>query len=474
MDNLGPKYRESTSARMRRKKPVERSRPPAVGERKALRKRLVLSNTNALEVQGMQDLSVETMVDSRLRGAVLGLPMEMLHQMKAAQAFKPTQGWFLFRRPGIVLRRETLEMGRLFERIGTGDEKGKVVKKVITGVRGSGKSVHLLQAIAMGFLKRWIVITVPEGKILPNYFSAVWVDINYLIAQDLVIANTSYGSLGNSEPAQYVQNDATAALLSRIAITNKEVLSELHLSRSHPALGASLRPNMSLEDLARLGGRDPSIAWPVFLALWTELTAAESVRDSGTPNPFKPRPPMLVTVDGLAHWMMDSKYRNAQFKPIHAHDLAFVNHFLSLLRPGEPKPVFPNGGLLLYATSASNNPTVPTFDFVLKQLAARQEGINPLSPQFPRTDPYAGFDERVLELFNAASQGKLANESPTEVQRLGGLTRDETRGFMEYFARSGLLRERVTEEWVGEKWSLAGGGIIGEMEKLGRRLRVAA
>ena len=33
-----PKYRESKSARMRKRKPVERSRPPAVGERKALRR----------------------------------------------------------------------------------------------------------------------------------------------------------------------------------------------------------------------------------------------------------------------------------------------------------------------------------------------------------------------------------------------------------------------------------------------------
>jgi small subunit ribosomal protein S29 len=45
---------------------------------------------------------------------------------------------------------------------------------------------------------------------------------------------------------------------------------------------------------------------------------------------------------------------------------------------------------------------------------------------------------------------------------------------MEYFARSGLLRENINDEWVGEKWSLAGGGVVGELEKLGRRLRVMA
>jgi small subunit ribosomal protein S29 len=58
-------------------------------------------------------------------------------------------------------------MGRLFEKIsGDGDapEKGKVVKKIITGSKGSGKTVHLLQAMTMGFLKNWVVITVPDGK----------------------------------------------------------------------------------------------------------------------------------------------------------------------------------------------------------------------------------------------------------------------------------------------------------------------
>jgi small subunit ribosomal protein S29 len=149
---------------MRKRKTVERPRPPPVGERKSLRKRIVLSNTNALEIEGMQDLSVETMVDSRLRGSVVGLPVPMLDQLRAVQAFKPTQGWSIFRRPGTVLRRETLEMGRLFERISDGPEKGNVVKKVITGARGSGKSVHLLQAMAMGLLKKWVVLTVPECK----------------------------------------------------------------------------------------------------------------------------------------------------------------------------------------------------------------------------------------------------------------------------------------------------------------------
>lgn len=56
----------------------------------------------------------------------------------------------------------------MFEDIsGDGEGKGKAVKRVVTGVRGAGKSVHLLQAMAMGFLKNWVVFTVPESELLP-------------------------------------------------------------------------------------------------------------------------------------------------------------------------------------------------------------------------------------------------------------------------------------------------------------------
>jgi small subunit ribosomal protein S29 len=173
---------------------------------------------------------------------------------------------------------------------------------------------------------------------------------------------------------------------------------------------------------------------------------------------------MLVAVDGLAHWMTETAYRSADFKLIHAHDLAFVHHFLSLLKEGDS---LKNGGLLLYATSSSNNPNPLGLKIALDRLAARQAGISASSPEYPQPEAYSKADPRVLDLLQPAEKAV----SPLELQTLGGLTRDEARGFMEYFARSGLLREVINEQWVSEKWSLSGGGIIGELEKLGRRVR---
>ena len=268
-----------------------------------------------------------------------------------------------------------------------------------------------------------------------------------------------------------MQNDATAALLSRTVTANQKVLSTLSVSQVHPALKSAVKPGMTLEALAKLGIQDPAAAWSVFQALWTELTATAPA--PGFEKTFQPRPPMLVTLDNLAHWMKESKYNNIDCKPIHAHDLVFVQHFLSLLKPNANKPTLPNGGLILYATSASNGPTIYGVTVALKQLAAREAGVKPSSPEYPQADPYLNADKRVLAVFEDIKT-TAPKEGTLGLQTMGGLTREEAQGFMEYFARSGLLRENITDAWVGEKWSLAGGGVIGELEKLGRRLRVVA
>lgn len=177
---------------------------------------------------------------------------------------------------------------------------------------------------------------------------------------------------------------------------------------------------------------------------------------------FQPRPPMLVTLDGLAHWMGESVYRAADYTTIHSHDLVFVNHFLSLLTQGQ---TLGNGGLVLYATSTSNSPSNYSLEVGLDQLAARQEGVKPSSPEYPQPESYSDADPRVMDLFQAS----MSKDGLLELQTLSGLTRDETRSYVTYFARSGLLREVVNDQLVGEKWSLSGGGVIGELEKVLRR-----
>ncbi|KAH0534198.1 hypothetical protein FGG08_007209 [Glutinoglossum americanum] len=398
-------------------------KPPAPGERKAIRKRIVLSNTNALEVKGMQDLSNENMADEEVRGTVVGLPGPLVDRLRAVEAFRTGQGWGLFRRPGVLMRGDSLEIAKALE--GVESEK-KTLRRIYTGERRSGKSVILLQAISMAFLKDWVVVTIPEG-------------------QDLTNAHTEYAPLHSTTPVQYVQRAYTASLLSRISKANAPILSNLKTSLSHK-LPIPIPRDTPLSRLADLGVRDPDIAWPIFQALWDELTSTQAAR-----------PPIMLTLDGLGHTMRDSQYRDPAFKPIHAHDLAIVRHFVDLLSGARS---LPNGGAVLAATSASNVPSTPSLALALSQrlhstttTSSQQQTLSRLKPI--QRNPFIAYDERVLQSITPS----------VDIVELQGLSREEARGLMEYYAASGMLRHKIDESFVTEKWTIAGGGVVGELEK---------
>ena len=145
---------------------------PAPGERRAARKRIVISNTNALEVRDLDDLRTENMGDEAKVGQMLGLEGSLLDQLRDAKAFKRTQNWALFRRPAALMRSETVEMGQMFEKINAEPAGQRTAsRQVICGERMCGKSVLLLQAMSMAYMSKWVVIDVPEGKSFPFQYS---------------------------------------------------------------------------------------------------------------------------------------------------------------------------------------------------------------------------------------------------------------------------------------------------------------
>lgn len=255
-----------------------------------------------------------------------------------------------------------------------------------------------------------------------------------------------------------MQPQLTAALLSRAANSNGEVLKGIPVSPGLTISGEPVSEKMSLRDLAMMGAQDVNSAWPVWQAFWRQI--AQPAKDAK----IQP-PPVLIAIDGLDHWMGFSKYRSAEYELIHAHQLALIRQFVSMLfsQPSTSANLA-NGGMILAATSGSNSPTLPDFTLLLRQLKARASGLEITSQDFPMPEPYRKHDQRVLDL--------LGGSAETTVQTLQGLSRDESRGLLEYFAKSGILKETVTEAIVGEKWSLSGGGVIGEMAKFGKRVRL--
>lgn len=267
-------------------------------------------------------------------------------------------------------------------------------------------------------------------------------------AQDIVNAHTEYAPLPESNPTQYTQDMYTANLLRQIHKANGPILSELKVV-SNPTLPLPLPEKATLKQLAELGMINPEASWPVFVALWQELSQPG-------------RPPIIYAIDGLSHIMRDSDYLSAEVKPIHAHDLTLIRHFVDHL---SGQKTLANGGMILAATSQSNAPKSTTLDYSVKVAEALQKHPDNL----PRWDAFKNPDSRVMDALKELQDPKTTG---LDVIRVSGLSKDEARSIIEYYAESGLLRHKVDAGFVGEKWSLAGMGNIGELERASVRQRI--
>jgi small subunit ribosomal protein S29 len=457
-----------------------------------MRKRIVLSNTNALEVEGMRELDGQlvgewekgiTLGDAErgdwvldgalgmveqgkgegeeVIGKVVGLMGSTVDSLRAVEAFKTTQGWGLFRRPGLLVREESVALSRKLIL----SEEGKLLRLVIDGDRGTGKSLLLLHAMATAFVRGWIVLNIPEGM-SPALQKprAEWLLMMPFVAQEVTNAMNDYAPLPGTTPTLFSQPTYTANWLSQINKANNTLLQDMELSLTHN-LPIPLQSNISLSRLCELGARDPDVAWPVFQAFWAELMA-------------EGRPPVLLALDGLSNAMRESMYRAPDTSLVHAHDLAIVKHFVDYLS-GEK--VLQNGGAVIVATNRSHAPKSKSLDLVLTQLEERQLGVG--EEEATEKDPFEkGYDERVEwalgvkdaeKVGKANGKGSRENErGPVEILKLKGLSKKEARGLMEYWAKSGVLRKRVDEEEVAETWALAGNGVVGEIERGALRMRI--
>lgn len=148
-------------------------------------------------------------------------------------------------------------------------------------------------------------------------------------------------------------------------------------------------------------------------------------------------------------------YLTPDIKAIHSHDLALVKHFIGCLS-GQEKLV--NGGAVIAATNRSHGPISKSLELAIKQTLEKQQG----GVVVTKRDPYEKkYDERADQVLQGL-----------EILQLKGLTRAEARGLMEYWAQSGVFRTRIDEKTVTEKWTVAGNGIVGELERNALRMRI--
>lgn len=432
----GPKhkvyYRNLRQPSYSSKRKQDSRKRPAVGERRQQRTRIVLSNPNALDVKGLDDLSLRTFNDDKSVGRILSFDGQTIDQLRESRAFKRSQSWGLFRKPATLIRGENVQIGQWMAQSGTDSRR-----IVVSGEGSSGKSVLLAQTMAMAFLKGWVVINIPD-------------------AQEYTINHFAYAPLpkeAKQDAQLYTQSTLTAAILERTAKANAAVLSQLTPNNPPPkSLQIPSAQAKTLHGIASWGAENPAVAHDTFTYLLTELTGPGNAT----------RPPLLFAVDSLDHWMGLTKYRDSEYNLIHAHQLTVVRTFLDLLFSGKQK--LANGGIIMAATTESNSPATPGFDVLLKQIKALREGTKPTDESFPLPGPYQKVDSRTLGLLNPSAG--------TELLSLGGVSKAELASLMKYFVLSGILKEDVTPETVSEKWSVSGGGNVGEFCRWGERARI--
>ncbi|KAF2857273.1 hypothetical protein K470DRAFT_261000 [Piedraia hortae CBS 480.64] len=498
----GPPAAPKKGSRLKLRKNVRTvsARPPSAGERKTFRKKVVLENPNALEVDDLRDMTAANVRPEMLqeqRGQVMRISTATVEALRDLEAFKPTQGWRSFRRPATLVRQETVEMAEMLHEATDGK---KVNRRVVFGDGDSGKSVLALQAMAIALVKGCAVVHIPE-------------------AHELTMSLTAYRPIDAADgQTMYIQPQYTAQLLGRVTRANRVLFDSLRLSKT-PKLPVPVQENISLTRFAELGAGDEELAWPVWQTLMADLLMP-SQSGKGLQ-----RPPIVFCLDGAHHIMANSAYLDPDAKPVHAHDLALIRDFTKMLS-GET--AMPNGGLILTSTSASNKLSTPTFSHLLavkeaeipvtelmslrdrlRTMAtdARKEGLDPadidfgdlgegmasqlpsyLAPAYqgliggvrklqqiptstynlsdfiamldnfsvspPSWDPYKPLDDRVAKVLDTVTARKLR-----------GLSKSEARGIMNYYARSGMVRDSITARSVNEQWTLAGNGLVGLIER---------
>ncbi len=189
-----------------KKRPVQKvANRTTPEERKAFRKRVVLSNPNALDVPGLPVLGQDALALAEEEeeaaeaaeaaeaeteakdmmggydddygaikaGAMVALPSGIVEQLRELRTFKPKQRWGAFRRPAVLWTDASVAIAREILRIDSQrtpssslssetSTSSSTFRRIITGERGVGKSTLLLQAMGLAFSRGWVVISIPE------------------------------------------------------------------------------------------------------------------------------------------------------------------------------------------------------------------------------------------------------------------------------------------------------------------------
>lgn len=327
-------------------------------------------------------------------GTVFETPSNVTSQLYALDVLQSQGGYQYFSQLATVIREPSVDLSKvLVETPGPSDNR----RIILDGPAGSGKSIVMLQAIALALQLKWVVVSIPRAELL--------IDSSQAYAWD-------------EKRGTWRQDVYMSELLGRIAEANKDVLQLQNTSKTFSFDRHTIPEKATLHKLVEIGSKDPTVAHAIYDAFIVEMN-------------LEGRPELLLTMDNLSITTVPSKYRDQEFRSIHPFDLEVVGRFVDYLNGNKR---LTNG---VVVTNTSSRP------------ACTDRALQ-IALGHARLSPFEVIDQRI----SAGIQG-------ARVIAVNQYSSNEAKSVVQHYASAGLIRgytaTDITESLVKQRTMMGGG-----------------
>ncbi|KAK8844749.1 hypothetical protein IAR55_006599 [Kwoniella newhampshirensis] len=311
--------------------------------------------------------------------------------------------------PASVVREATVDLAERLDSAKSGSSKK--ARYVLTGERGSGKSMLMLQSVSYALESGWVVLYNPKAT--------EW-------------TNSSTHYIYDPTSQTFAQWQSAQQLLSTLLATNKDKLDAVKLSSTvELAQGKTVESGSSLSALVQIGAKDDRMAVKA-------LDAVMSVLEKQTQYP------VLWALDEAQTLFTTSKYRAPDYTPIEPYHLSTPRLALDFIAG---RRAF-SRGTILTSLSLSDPTNLPSPSLITGLSLPSTSPVTPYTP----LDPYH---------FEHASSGLQKIEIPF------GVTSQEAVGIFDLCAKKGWA-PGGTDELFMESFTASAGNPREMVRGLGR------
>ncbi|WWD22697.1 hypothetical protein CI109_107190 [Kwoniella shandongensis] len=311
--------------------------------------------------------------------------------------------------PASVIREATVDLAKRLD--GAKSGSSKAARYVLTGERGSGKSILLLQSVSYAVESGWIVLYVPKAT--------EW-------------TNSSTHYIYDPSTQIFAQWQSAQQLLSTLLATNKDKLDAIKLSSNvELAQGKNVEKGSSLSALVQLGAKDDRVAVKA-------LDAVMGVLEKQTQYP------VMLAIDEAQTLFTTSKYRAPDYTPIEPYHLSTPRLALDFIAGRRSF----SRGTILTSLSLSDPTNLPSPSLIS---ALSLPSTSPITP-YTALDPYH---------LEHASSGLQKIDIPF------GMTSKEAVGIFDLYAKKGWA-PGGTDELFMENYTASAGNPREMVRGLGR------